>query len=373
MIHILFIDDDPDAHSTLKMILQDDYKISSSFTGKQGIKRIDELDPDIILLDISLPDIDGISVLKDLKNIKQPIIMLTAHNEINLVVDAVKAGAVDFITKPFTLETIKTALYNAFLDESNYKNVFDKESHPLLRNIIGESTAIKRIKELILLFGPRSESVCIQGESGTGKELIAKALHGITNVKEELISINCSAIPLSLFESEFFGSVKGAYTDAIDREGILIEANNSTLFLDEIGDMPLFAQAKLLRVLEEKKVKKLGTNHFVAVDFRIISATSRNLKKMIADSSFRFDLYYRINTLEIFIPPLRERNDDIPILAAYFLKETSNNNKKIKQDAMDKLKSYNWPGNIRELNNIIKRADVFSKEMDITAKDIILY
>jgi len=373
MVHILFIDDDPNAHNTLKMILQDEYKISSAYTGNQGIKRVYELDPDIILLDISLPDIDGITVLKELKNLKQPVIMLTASNEINLVVDAVKAGAVDFITKPFTIETIKTAISNAFLDEKNYRNILDTESHPSLRNIIGESPSIKRVKELILLFGPKPASICIQGESGTGKELIARALHEVSNKKEELVSINCNSVPVSLFESEFFGSVKGAYTDAIERDGILIEANNSSLFLDEIGDMPPFAQAKLLRVIEEKKVKKLGTNYFIPVDFRLISATQKNLKTMMQENAFRHDLYYRISTLEIIVPPLRERKDDIPILSVFFLKQATNKKKKIKHDAMDKLKLYNWPGNIRELNNIIKRADIYSGDMDITGKDIILY
>lgn len=373
MVHILFIDDDPNAHSTLKMILQDQYKISSAYTGKQGKERIKELSPDLIILDISLPDIDGISLLKQTGNIKQPVIILTAHNEINLVVDAVKAGATDFITKPYTLETMKKSIENAFLDKKYYKNYLDTDSYKTLQNIIGESPQIKNIKELILLFGSKNESVLIRGESGTGKELVANALHEISGIKKDLVSINCSSVPIQLFESEFFGSVKGAYTDAVEREGILKEADKSTLFLDEIGDMPLFAQAKLLRVLEDKKVKKLGTNNYFPVDFRLISATHKDLKSMIKKDTFRYDLYYRINTLEIVLPPIRERKEDIPILAAFFLKVAAGKNKKIKPDAMEKLKLYNWPGNIRELCNIIKRAVIYSGERDIQANDIILY
>jgi DNA-binding NtrC family response regulator len=372
MIHILFIDDDPNAHDTLKMILGSKYKINSAYTGYQGKERITQLEPDLIILDISLPDIDGISLLKQI-NIKQPVIMLTAHNEINLVVEAVKSGASDFITKPYTLETLENAIRNSFLDKNYSTKSFDTESYPGLQKIIGESPFIKQTKELVVLFGTKREPVLIQGESGTGKELIAEALHEVSGIKKELVSINCSSVPVQLFESEFFGSAKGAFTDAVEREGILKQADKNTLFLDEIGDMPLQAQAKLLRVLEDKKVKKLGTNHYIPADFRLVSATHKNLKTMIDEGSFRHDLYYRINVLEIFIPPLRERKDDIPILAAYFLKNNDSEKKTIRQDALDKLKSYSWPGNIRELASILKRAVIYSGDRDIEAKDIILH
>jgi DNA-binding NtrC family response regulator len=371
MAHILFIDDDLNAHNTLNMILGEQYKISSAYTGKQGRERIKKLSPDLIILDISLPDIDGISLLKELE-IKQPVIILTAHNKVNLAVEAVKSGASDFITKPYTLEIIKKAIENSFIDCNVFKKNYHTGSYTSLDKIIGESTCIKQLKELILLFGKRKESVLIRGESGTGKELAAKALHEISGIKKELVSINCSSVPVQLFESEFFGSVKGAYTDAVDREGILKLADKSSLFLDEIGDMPLFTQAKLLRVMEDKNVKRLGSNHHIPVDFRLISATHKDLKTMIAEETFRYDLYYRINTLEINIPPLRERKEDISILAAYLLKKNNSVKKSIKQSALDKLRSHSWPGNIRELTNIIKRADIYSEERDIEAKDIII-
>ena len=368
MIRLLFIDDDPQAQKTLKMVL-DGYHVISSYTGKQGLKLIREEDPDVVLLDINLPDEDGIKVLEKIADIPgpPPVIMLTAYSEIQLVVRAVKAGAYDYIVKPYEIKHLEGTIRQALQNQIPRSPGILRPGHCLDR-ITGESAAIGRVKELILRFGPSGAPILITGESGTGKELAARAIHEISNRSGAFVPLNCGAIPETLVESELFGSVRGAYTDAVTREGAFELANDGSLFLDEIGEISSHIQAKFLRVLEEKEICRLGSLDTVPLNVRVIAATNRNLKEEIRSDSFREDLYYRLGVLRIETPPLRERLDDLGILAALFLQEKK---KKISSEALEKLSGHHWPGNVRELRNVMERAVLISDRELIQPCDVI--
>jgi len=377
---IWILDDEKGILETLEDILKDEnFQVRSFLWGKELLKEINFKQPKVILLDLWLKDIDGFEVLEKIKKTypEVQIIVISGHGNIETAVKAIKMGAFDFIEKPLSYErvivTVENALKLALLEEENKR---------LRENIFGEvklsgvSSAIQKIRELILKAAPTDTTVLIQGESGVGKEIVAKLIHLYSKrAKEAFVEINCAAIPETLIESELFGYEKGAFTGAQSfKKGKLELAHKGTLFLDEIGDLSLDAQAKLLRVLQEKRFERLGSNKSIEIDVRIISATNKDLLKEIQKGKFREDLFFRINVFPIFIPPLRERKEDIPILVEEFLEEFSYKigceKKIIKSDALEALMEYDWPGNVRELKNFIERLVIISSSSEISYKDL---
>lgn len=339
----------------------------------------------VIITDLVLPTISGIEFTKKIKSmdIDLPIILMTAHKKIEIAVEAIKAGAYDFVVKPlnFTqlLVSIERALNLVKVKNENQtlKTAVQIQSGVIdIEGIIGRSPGIKRALDLAKRVARSNSNVMVTGESGTGKEIIAKAIHNMSSRKKEpFIAINCSAIPENLLESELFGHAKGSFTGASEKKiGLFEEAEAGTLFLDEIGDLSLPLQAKLLRVLQERKIKRIGETQFRSIDVRIISATHKDLKKEIASRGFREDLYFRLNVIPIHIPPLRERKEDIIPLAEFFLKKFSAINgfavPKLSKEVLESLLSNTWRGNVRELENTIERAVVLSNGGNIELSDI---
>ncbi len=377
---IWILDDEKGILETLEDILKDEnFRVKSFLWGKELLKEINLKQPKVILLDLWLKDIDGFEVLETIKKTypEIQIIIISGHGNIEIAVKAIKMGAFDFIEKPLSYErvivTVENALKLALLEEENKRlreNIFGKVK------LSGISPTIQKIRELILKAAPTDTTVLIQGESGVGKEIVAKLIHLYSKrAKEAFVEINCAAIPETLIESELFGYEKGAFTGAQSfKKGKLELAHKGTLFLDEIGDLSLDAQAKLLRVLEEKRFERLGSNKPIEIDVRIISATNKDLLKEIKKGKFREDLFFRINVLPISIPPLRERKEDIPILVEEFLEEFSYKigceKKIIKRDALEALIEYDWPGNVRELKNFIERLVIISSSSEISYKDL---
>ncbi len=343
---------------------------------------------DLLILDIKMPYMDGLTVLKKVKE-EYPeieVIMITGHGEMNTVIEALRLGALDFINKPFGALEIESAILRSqkFIKlNTNYKDMRDKFSAASyeLKNIfghdiIGKSKAMQNVLELMSKVAKTYDtSVLITGESGTGKELVARGIHYLSSRKNKYFyDVNCSSIPESLAESEFFGYSKGAFTGATtNRAGWFETANKGTLFLDEIGDMPLSQQTKLLRVLEQKKIRKVGSSIDIDIDVRIIAATNQDLEELIKQRKFRLDLYHRINSFTINIPPLRERKDDIPPLLEYFVNDLSKKLRKkiskIDKKVVLKLMNYSFPGNVRELKNMVERALIISNSDTLTLKD----
>lgn len=379
MRSILIIDDEKNIRRSLDMILTGEkYKVQTAETGKEGIAACKKSGYDLVFLDLLLPDINGIEVLKEIKKVRENIVvvMMSGHGTIENAVESLKFGAYDFIEKPLTKEKVlvetKNALEHSTLKEENRK-LRQKISGKY--EIIGSTPEIRDIKEQILKIAATNVRVLVLGESGTGKELVARAVHSNSSRKDHpFIQINCAAIPEELIESELFGSVKGAYTGSVsDREGKFSLADKGTLFLDEIGDMSVRVQAKVLRVLQEGEFEKVGGEKTVKVDVRVLAATNKDLKEGVANGTFREDLYFRLNVVPIMVPPLRKRSEDIPVLVQHFIREYCSDNgfkvKKISPEAMKILSNYDWPGNIRELRNIIERIIIMSGE-EIEESDI---
>ncbi len=368
---ILILDDEEGFRNELKEFLEDRfYKIFTSGLPSDAFKIMNQNRIDIAILDIRLPEMDGLSVLQKIKQ-KYPdteTIMMTGFGEMNDAVKALRLGASDFFNKPFKLSEIEKAINRV----SRYLTVSQEIKNNNSSNgkeiqIVGKSSVIEDIIEQISKVAKSDDAtVLITGESGTGKELVAKAIHKLSHRKKNrFVAVNCSSIPEELFENEFFGHKKGSFTDAKDDQSGLFEAaHNGTLFLDEIGDLKNSLQSKFLRVIEEKKISRLGTHKEQNVDVRIIAATNHNLKSMVKEKLFRADLYHRLNIFSIDIPPLRERIEDIPLLVEHFIKEVSKkagkNITKIDSGVFKKIKSYNFPGNVRELKNMIERAVILS-------------
>jgi len=368
MTSILIIEDEEPIRRVLKKILLEEdesYNIYEAKNGKEGLEIIKINNKlDIVLCDIKMPLVDGLEVLNKSKNIKPnlPFIMLTGHGNINTAVDAMKTGAFDFISKPPDLNRLITSVRNAIennkLKSENKK--LKKRFHKSYE-IIGNSKVINSVKEMISKVSNTDARVLITGESGTGKELVAHQIHMQSNRnKEALVEVNCAAIPSELIESELFGHIKGSFTSAIkDRRGKFEVANNGTIFLDEVADMSLKAQAKVLRALEEKKIQRVGSDKNIKVNVRVIAATNKDLKKEISNGNFREDLYHRLAVILINVPRLDERKEDISLLSNHFIKnlslEQGTELKIISEKAISLLKDYNWTGNIRELRNVIER------------------
>lgn len=385
---IYVVDDDQDVKDLLEGFFRPRGIQSKLFSdAEEALKAIEE-DPescDLILTDFMLPKMSGIEFTKEMKSrgVKAPIIIMTAHNTAELAMEAIRAGAYDFILKPLHLPQLQVSLERAVylnqIQEENamLKTVVATRDQALADGIIGKSPNFLRALDLAKRVANSNASVLISGESGTGKEIIATAIHRFgCRKKSRMVAINCSAIPETLLESELFGYAKGAFTGANEKKiGLFEEAHKGTLFLDEIGDLSLGLQAKLLRVLQEKRIRRVGENQSIPVDVRIISASHKNLKEEIAAKRFREDLYFRLNVIPINLPPLRERTEDIVPLAKFFLKKyTSLNGSRtvdFSKDAIDFLLKNPWPGNVRELENTIERAVVLCNGPQVNVSDLV--
>lgn len=364
---ILLVDDDPSLlRITEYQIENAGYQVITATTGLEGLKAFREHKPDIVISDIKMPEMDGLELLAEIKRLSPYalVIMITAHGSIDTAIHAMKTGAFDYICKPFE----KNELLMTIARASDYHNLRKENLHlheELLsrfsfENIVAGSETMENVFHKIRRVSQTSSSVLLYGESGTGKELIARAIHyNSPRHKKTFVAVNCAAIPEALMESEFFGHVKGAFTGATqDRRGKFEQANEGTIFLDEIGDMRLELQSKLLRVLQEQEIERVGGNKNIHIDVRIIAATNKDLMELVKKNQFREDLYYRLNVVPIQIPPLRDRKEDIPLLVKYFLREMGGSHVHIEPQVYDRLQLYDWPGNVRELQNVIEQAFV---------------
>jgi DNA-binding NtrC family response regulator len=379
---ILIVDDEQIVRESLTNWLKEDgYQVDAAGDGPEALSKIRSFPYHIVLLDLKMPGMDGIQVLQEIKKDfpDTEVILMTAYGSVHTAVEAIRAGAYDYIVKPFDPEEvgllIKKILEHKNLVMENLLLRQKLEERYEFEDLIGKSAPMQQVFELIRQVAPTQATVLITGESGTGKELVAKAIHAISPRKfEPFIPLSCGALPDTLLESELFGYEKGAFTGAQHtKKGRFEMADGGTLFLDEIGEISLKTQIDLLRVLQEKSFRRLGGTDVIKVDVRIISATNRNLQEAIAQGVFRSDLYYRLNVVTVLLPPLRERREDIPLLAKHFLKRYAIEiNKKIERlnaAALEQLMAYNWPGNVRELENAIERAVVISSGHELTPAD----
>lgn len=377
---ILIVDDEIGIIDTVSGILEDEgYSTFTAQDAETALNILEKEEIDLVFLDVWLPGMSGIETIKKIKekDPQIPVIMISGHGNIEIAVQAVKLGAFDFLEKPLSIERIVLTTERAL----QFKNL-EKENIKLRSSIlkkyelIGNSQAMKKIKNQIELIAPGDSRILILGESGTGKELVARMIHSLSPRRNApFVEVNCAAIPQELIESELFGHEKGAFTGAVDRKiGKFELANGGTLFLDEIGDMSLLTQAKLLRVIETQKFQRVGGTKDITVNIRIISATNKNITEEINKGNFREDLYYRLNVVPIYIPPLRERKEDIPELVNYFIDEFSREKgwkrKIIEDEAMKVLQDYDWPGNVRELRNATERLMIMTVSDVIKVSDI---
>ncbi|MFO7716264.1 sigma-54-dependent transcriptional regulator [Desulfosarcina sp.] len=377
---ILIVDDEPSILQSLSGLLTDEgFEVITANNGYEALKIIDAEAPDLVLIDIWMPGIDGIETLKEVKksNSALPVIIITGHGNVETAVKATKLGAYDLIEKPLNIDKVIVAINNALnfrrLEEENRylrKKTIEKHS------ISGSSQPVQTLNKQIAAVAPTQSWVLIKGENGTGKELVARTIHQLSpRAESPMIDVNCAAIPETLIESELFGHEKGALSgSSTKKRGKFELANTGTIFLDEIGDMSLVTQAKILRVLDEKKFQRMGGGRVLTTDVRVIAATNKDLEAEIANGSFREDLYYRLNVVPIEVPPLRDRVEDIPALVEIFLAEAATSNrekrKTIASDAMQILTRYTWPGNVRELKNLIERLAIMVQNDAITIKDL---
>jgi two-component system NtrC family response regulator/two-component system nitrogen regulation response regulator GlnG len=368
---ILIVDDEKSIRYSLKRMMEGKYSILTAQNGEEALDRVKESSPDLIIMDIKMPGRNGIDVLKEIRSIdpKSLVIIMTAYGTTETAIEAMKYGAFDYILKPFPIPQMKglvekaLSLRRMMKQEVIYASTVGEETDEGER-IIGSSPKMQEIYKIVGQIAPSDVTVLLRGESGTGKELFARAIYQHSSRSNlPFLPVNCAAIPDTLLESELFGHEKGSFTGATSRRiGKLEQCQGGTIFLDEVGDMSLSTQAKLLRVLQEKSFERLGGTETIKVDIRLIVATNKDLEEAIADGKFREDLYYRLNVVSIMIPPLKERKEDIPELASYFLKKFNRELKKgivgITPSAMAKIASYGWPGNVRQLENVLKRAMV---------------
>ncbi len=379
MARILIIDDEKSIRNTLKEILAyEKYEVAEAADGAEGLKLAEKDKYDIILCDIKMPKMDGLEVLEKVQvtSPEVPVIMISGHGNIETAVEAIKKGAFDYISKPLDLNRMLVTIRNA-----QERHTLINETKTLKRKIykttemIGETDGIVKVKEMIDRVAPTDARVLITGSNGTGKELVARWIHEKSNRNgSPLVEVNCAAIPSELIESELFGHEKGSFTSAIkQRIGKFEQANKGTLFMDEIGDMSLSAQAKVLRALQENKITRVGGEKEIRVDVRVIAATNKNLKSEIEKGDFREDLYHRLSVIVIHVPSLNDRRDDISLLADYFMKEICNDYgmavKEFEDAAYAEMKKINWTGNIRELRNVVERLLILSGDK-VTAKDV---
>jgi len=382
MKRILIVDDEVSVRESLRFILKDQYKILLAETAREALTLFEREGPHLILLDIILPEMDGIAVLKRIREMDTtiPIIMLTATRMVKTAVEAMKLGATDYLSKPFDIEELKLVIEKAITTKDLEQEVKFLRSEITRRysfkSIIGKSRKMQEVYAKIEQIADTRTSVLITGESGTGKELVARALHFNSARKEKpFITINCAALPESLIESELFGHERGAFTDAqVRKMGQFELADNGTLFMDEVADLSHTTQAKLLRVLQEKEFTRVGGTRMIRVDVRVITATNKNLHEALKQGNFREDLYYRINVVPIHLPPLRDRKEDLPLLINHFLtkkaEEEGHPPKEISPEAVGLMMNYDWPGNVRELQNIIEQVVTLCSNSVIHSEDL---
>ncbi|NBC66273.1 MAG: response regulator [Bacteroidetes bacterium] len=378
---ILITDDEQSIRNALKEILEfEDYATLEAENGEEALNKVEKERVDLVMLDIKMKGMDGIEVLEKLKNTKPeiPVIMISGHGTIKIAVEATKNGAFDFLEKPPDLNRLLTSVRNALksgeLIQENKE--IRKELHGNTE-IIGESPAILKVKKMIEKVAASNSRVLITGENGTGKELVARAIHEKSKrASKKFVDVNCAAIPPDLLESELFGHEKGAFTGASSqRIGKFEQADGGTLFLDEIGDMSADSQAKVLRALQENQITRVGGSERIDVDVRVLSATNQDLQEQIEQGNFREDLFHRLNVIPIHLPPLRERKNDISILAKWFLQQLSERDivfagKSFSDEALELLEKQSWSGNIRELQNVVERLALLSVEDEIKAEDV---
>lgn len=369
---ILIVDDEQSIRHALREILEEEkYKVEEANNGEKALEAMTTKKYDVVLLDIKMPEMDGLEVLDKAlqREIESQFIMISAHGTIETAVDATKKGAFDFVEKPPDLNKLLVTIRNA-IENANLRTETKELRQKVAKStdIIGESNQIQEVLNTIEKVAPTDARVLVTGSNGSGKELVAKQLHHKSQRADmPLIEVNCAAIPGELIESELFGHEKGAFTTAIkQRAGKFEQANGGTIFLDEIGDMSLAAQAKVLRALQEKKINRVGSDKDIEVDVRVVAATNKNINKEISEGNFREDLYHRLAVIIIHVPSLDERKEDIPLLITHFLKEIAHEYgskpKKIDTDAVQYLQEQSWPGNIRELRNAIERLFILSNE-----------
>ncbi|MBO8130562.1 MAG: sigma-54-dependent Fis family transcriptional regulator [Candidatus Marinimicrobia bacterium] len=376
---LLIVEDDYSMRTILKEALEESgYEVSDAKDGETALNMLEENSYDLVISDLMMPGMDGIKLLEIIK-IKYPgigVFIITAYGTVERAVEALQKGAYDFITKPFSISHLKTRIENFFNyqylknENKELKRKLDREEK--YKKIVGKSEVIKKILEQIDIVARTDMPVFIQGESGTGKELIAEAIHYSSDRNDgPFIRVNCSAIPETLFESTLFGHEKGAFTNAMRTfKGMFEEANGGTFLLDEISEIPISMQVKLLRVLQEGKITRVGSTKEIPVDVRIIATTNRDIKQLVVSGKFREDLFFRLNVFPIYIPPLRERIEDIPLLVEHFIRKYGDkyNNcreKRVDPETIGHLMKYRWPGNIRQLENVIKRAILLSGEESV--------
>ncbi|MDM8536723.1 sigma 54-interacting transcriptional regulator [Desulfobacterales bacterium HSG17] len=381
--HILVVDDDSSHLKILKTIIASwDYRTTAANDGIKAVEYVKNQHYDLILMDVRMAEMDGIEALKKIKdyNPSIPILIMTAYSSVDSAVEALKAGAYDYLTKPLDFDVVKLTLERALehvrLQTENKKLKARMSDNYILKDIVGKSKPIKALIDLSAMIAPSEATVLITGDSGTGKELIAKSIHlNSSRKKQALVVINCAALTETLLESELFGHEKGAFTGADKpREGRFMQANSGTIFLDEIGEISPAMQAKLLRVIQEREIQKVGGDKVLKVDVRILAATNRNLEQEVKKGKFREDLFYRLNVVKLNIPSLKERKDDIPLLSQHFLEKYAGKNRKnvngFSPLAMNMLIKYEWPGNVRELENTIERAVILLTGNYISEKEL---
>jgi two-component system, NtrC family, response regulator AtoC len=381
---VLIVDDEPNLRKILAAQLsRDGYDVLLAEDGEQGLSLLRENHIDLVVTDLKMPKVDGMTLLREAvkENPDLPVVMITAHGTVDTAVEALKLGAFDYLTKPFDKDEVRQivakALKTKALSEVEASAAGDEKDEPGARfGIIGESPGLTEVYSVLERVADSPTTVLVTGESGTGKELVARALHDHSSRKTKpFIKVNCAAIPKELIESELFGYERGAFTGAVtSKPGRFELANGGTLFLDEIGEIPVEMQVKLLRALQESEFERVGGIKTIHVDVRLVAATNRDLKKLIAQGTFREDLFYRLNVVSIRLPALRERNSDIPLLVDHFLRKFNARLKKnvigVEQDAVDLLAAYGWPGNIRELENVMERAVLFCDGQKLRGEDL---
>jgi len=371
---ILIVDDEESMCNMMEIMLsKEGYDVSSASSGLEAVKKVQESPPDVVIADLMMPEMSGLELLSKVKSINDNInfIVMTAFASVDTAIEAMRNGAYDYISKPFKVDEVKLALKKilkqASITEENKTLKSTLSNEFSFDNFLGNNATVRKMKEIARTVANSDATVLIRGESGTGKDLIAKAIHYHSNrAGKPFITINCAALPETLLESELFGHVKGAFTNAIkDKDGLFKVADRGTFFLDEIGNTSLAIQVKLLRVLEEKVITPVGSTKPIQVDVRLIAATNADLETEVNANRFRADLFYRLNVLPIFIPPLRERREDIELLTHYFIRVYSEKMRqepiKISDQALNILLNYDWPGNVRELENSVERALLLCK------------
>jgi len=382
VVKILLVDDEPSILSVLTTLLRkQDYEVKPVNKGEEALEIIKDDKFDLLLTDIRMSPVDGLQLLKSMQDIQPqtPVILITGYGSVQTAVEAMKGGAFDYVTKPFKVDelllTVKLVLesHNVMLENTVLKNQLEAKYR--LDNIVATSESMRKVCDMVERIAPSNATVLVRGESGTGKELIAKAIHSYSNRRDKpFIPVNCAAMPEPLLESEMFGHVKGSFTGAsADKKGLFEAAEGGTIFLDEIGSMPLSIQAKFLRVLQDKQIRRVGGTESVEVDVRVIAASNESIEKKIENETFREDLYYRISVIPIVIDPLRKRREDILPLVSYFIQQEKKDGEEtptIDAKAQKTLEIYDWPGNVRELENAIRHAIAFASDNNISRNDL---